>query len=335
MDRQRYKPIVAVWGNTSKDNYAQDLHALDVPVIRLGENPTQWAKLRALRNLVSTVRPQVIHSYTFYTNIAAWWAARGTATIPIGSIRSNFALERQEAGRLLGKLCARWPSGQIVNSFTAAQNAKGIVTLFRPRRSYVIKNGVNLDKFSPRQHPERGYILAVGSLLPVKRWDRLIRAVATLASKGMCVEVVHVGAGPLREELEIMAKALHVEHMIHFAGSRHDIENLLADAAFLVHTSEVEGLPNVVLEAMACGRAVVATDAGDIPSLIDEGGTGFVVPRGDEAALAERIATLLHDRKLCRRMGDSGRLKAEKEFGLDRLLLETFSAYRAEGWEDR
>ena len=207
--------------------------------------------------------------------------------------------------------------------------------MFRARRSYVIKNGVDLDKFSPRHHPEQGYVLAVGSLLPVKRWDRLIRAVATLSSKGMCVEVIHVGSGPLREELEILAKALHVEHMIRFVGPRHDIASLLADAAFLVHTSEVEGLPNVVLEAMACGRAVVATDAGDIPHLVVDGKTGFVVPRENEAAFADRIATLLENRELCQQMGDAGRVKAEREFGLERLLEETFSVYRAEGWMDR
>ena len=84
MDRQRYKPVVAVWGNSSNDCYSQDLGVLNVPVIRLGEAPTQFLKLRALCNLVSTVRPQVIHSYTFYTNIVAWWASLGTGAIPIG-----------------------------------------------------------------------------------------------------------------------------------------------------------------------------------------------------------------------------------------------------------
>jgi glycosyltransferase involved in cell wall biosynthesis len=102
-----------------------------------------------------------------------------------------------------------------------------------------------------------------------------------------------------------------------------------------VHTAEDEGCPNVVLEAMACGRAVVATDAGDLPRLIDNEKTGFVVPRGDETALANRIAILLKDRELCRRMGEAGRMKAERAFGLERLMSETFAAYRAEGWEDR
>ncbi len=334
MDRRQYQPVVAVWGNSPNDHYAREIRALDVPVVALGTKPSRLAKLRALYSLVADLRPEVIHSYSFYTNITAWWAARGTAAIPIGAIQSNFVLERQKTGKLLGKLCARWPPAQIFNSSTAAQNAGRVATFFRPRRNYVVKNGVDLKKFSPRHHPERGYILAVGSLLSVKRWDRLLRAVAYLTEKGIELEVHHAGSGPLREELEIMARELHIEQVFRFLGSRHDIADLLAGAAFLVHTSDVEGLPNVVLEAMACSRAVVATDAGDVSQLIDDGKTGFVVPRQDETALANRIATLLADPELSRRMGEAGRIKAEREFSLERLSSETFAVYRAEGWKD-
>jgi glycosyltransferase involved in cell wall biosynthesis len=117
-------------------------------------------------------------------------------------------------------------------------------------------------------------------------------------------------------------------------GYTENISGLLANARFLVHTSDSEGCPNVVMEAMACGRAVVATDAGDVPCLIEDGKTGFVVPRGDEAALLARIITLMTDHDLCRRMGEAGRVKAERQFGLDRLVSETLAAYRAMGWKD-
>ncbi|MBX3326121.1 MAG: glycosyltransferase [Nitrospira sp.] len=335
MDRERYKPVVAVWGNSPDEHYVGYIRALGIPVVHLGEIPSRLAKFRALRRLVAELQPEVIHSYTFYTNIAAWWAAQGTTTIPVGSIQNTFTFERQNSGKVLGRLCGRWPLGQVYNSFNAEREAKHSATLFRPRRIYVVTNGVDLNKYGLRPHPQEGYLLAVGRLAPQKRWDRLIRAVALLDSKGIRLEVRHAGTGPLREELEAMAKTLHVDHMIRFLGARHDISDLLADAAFFVHTSEVEGCPNVVLETMACGRAVIGTDAGDIPYLVEDGKTGFVVPREDEAALADRIATLLEDRDLCRRMGEASRRKAEQAFGLDRFRSEIFAAYKAEGWKDQ
>jgi glycosyltransferase involved in cell wall biosynthesis len=335
MDRSKYSPVVAVWGNSPNDDYAPFVRALNVPLVALGTKPTRLAKLQALCNLVSDLRTEVIHSYSFYTNIAAWWAARGTTAIPIGSVRNTYTLYRQVAGKVFGRLCGRWPSGQIYNSFNAEREARQSSAISKPRRIYVVTNGIDLDRFSTKPHPEQGYILAVGSLYEKKRWDRLIRAVARLSGLGVRLEVLHAGSGPLRQELEALARNLAVGHQFRFLGARHDIPDLLASAAFLVHTAENEGCPNVIMEAMACGRAVVATDAGDAPYLIEDGKTGFVVPKEDGAVLADRIAALFKDGELCRRMGNAGRTKAEQAFGLDRLLSETFAVYRAEGWKDK
>ena len=113
-----------------------------------------------------------------------------------------------------------------------------------------------------------------------------------------------------------------------------DVPSLLAEAAFVVHTADNEGCPNAVMEAMACGRAVVATRAGDTPKLIEDGVTGFVVAADDETMLANRIAELIGQPELCVRMGAAARRKAERDFSTDRLLCQTLQAYRAAGWRD-
>jgi glycosyltransferase involved in cell wall biosynthesis len=134
--------------------------------------------------------------------------------------------------------------------------------------------------------------------------------------------------------LERYAQDLGIADHVEFIGHTEDIPNLLSDAIFLVLTSDNEGCPNTVMEAMACRRAVMATDVGDIPHLVEDGKTGYVVRRGDDAMLVARMATLLTNRDLCRRMGEAGRAKAEREFGLNRLLEETLAAYRTAGWRD-
>jgi glycosyltransferase involved in cell wall biosynthesis len=88
------------------------------------------------------------------------------------------------------------------------------------------------------------------------------------------------------------------------------------------------------MEAMACGRAVVATNVGDIPTLIDNDKTGFFVPCTDGAGLVDRVVTLITNRELCRQMGAAGRLKAEREFGMSRLVEETLCAYQQAGWRE-
>jgi len=143
-----------------------------------------------------------------------------------------------------------------------------------------------------------------------------------------------VGDGPLRGSLEQQVRALGVSYHVEFVRRNDDIPGLLADATFLVHTSDSEGCPNVVMEAMACGRAVVATDAGDVPDLVEDGKTGFVVHRRNDSKLVERMATLIANPHLCRQMGEVGCAKVEREFGLSRFVSETLVVYRAAGWKD-
>lgn len=336
MDRKYYLPHVAVWNFREHDVYVSQVRPLGVPLHSISVALPRIIKLGAFRRLVGQLRPEVVHSYTFYTNFAAWWAKFGTKTIAIGAVRGDFLRDKESCGPWLGRLSARWPRSQIVNSFAAADNARYADGLFIPGQMAVVRNGLDLQYFRcvPLSTAEGVRIVGVGSLLPVKRWDRLLAAALALKRSGLDFLVRIVGDGPLRGSLQQQARALGLVDCIEFIGHSDDIPGILADATFLVHTSDSEGCPNVVMEAMACGRAVVATDAGDVPSLVEDGKTGYVVRRGDDRTLVECMAGLIADRDLCRRMGEAGREKAVREFGVDRLVAETLAAYRAAGWRD-
>ena len=151
--------------------------------------------------------------------------------------------------------------------------------------------------------PPKPTLLAVGRLDPAKRWDRLLKAIASVATKKVGILRAPCRRGRSIARTRAQARDLGVDKLINFLGLRHDIAELLAGSTFLIHTADEEGCPNVVMEAMACGRAVVATDAGDVPHLVDDGKTGFVVRRGDDVRLVERMVKLITDPDLCRSMG--------------------------------
>lgn len=335
MDRERYKPIVVVWSFSENDFYVPVVRTLGVPMHGLSCTLSPAAKLVAFGRFVRKLKPEVVHSYIFFTNFAVELARIGVNTIPIGSIRNDFVHDCRKAGKFLGKLSARWPRAQICNSLAAHRSVMERSGLFKPAWHHVVRNGLDIDQFKfNTMLPSEPKLLAVGRLSPKKRWDRLLHVIASASARGLAFTVQHVGVGPLAQQFKVQAKDLGVEGLIKFLGYRHDIPTLLAQSTFLIHTADHEGFPNIVMEAMACGRAVVATDAGDVPSLVEDGKTGFVVRRGDDAMLLEKMSTLINDRDLCRQMGQAGRTKAERDFGLDRLISETLATYRAAGWRD-
>lgn len=335
LDYVRYSPGVVVWNLNPEDKYYRAFKALKVPIYGFPADQPPLSKLKALRALVRQVAPEVIHSYGFHTNFAAYYAAWGTRALAIGSLRGDFVRSKRGGGAFRGALNARWPACHISNSIVSADTAKRASGYFRPKQVSVVRNALDLERFrvmgsTPQK---RSYVAAVGSLLSVKRWDRLLRVIRKVMEAGRKdVPVQIAGDGPLRSALEKLADDLGVSENVQFQGAINDVSAFLNGAKFLVHTSESEGCPNAVMEAMACGLPVVAMDAGEIPYLVEEGRTGFVVPQGDEGAFVGRVDKLLVDDDLCFVMGVAAREKAQREFTLDRLVSDTLTVYRSAGW---
>jgi glycosyltransferase involved in cell wall biosynthesis len=337
MARERCRPAVAVWNYRKEDVFVSQIERLGVPVYSLGTQSGPVRQLQVLRRLIRHLRPEVIHSYSFFTNLAAHLGAIGTGAISIGSVRGDYLEDVRSAGRLRGYLNASCPRFQIYNSVAALDAARASLRIKQPGVAVVIRNGLDLQRFRydsqlPAHTPPT--VLGVGSLLPSKRWDRLLSAAAQLKQRGLVCRVEIAGEGPMRPSLDALARRLGLSDQVRFLGHVDLIEERLHASSLLAHPSDSEGCPNAVMEAMACGRAVVATDAGDVPLLVDDGATGFVVSRQDDNAFVARLETLVENGIACSAMGRAGRVKAEREFGLQRLVTETFAAYKAAGWND-
>ena len=199
----------------------------------------------------------------------------------------------------------------------------------RPSRTVVIHNGVDLDR--PRRRPgpptSPATIVSVGRLRAPKDFMTLVRAMAALEPGA--ARLLIAGDGPERPAVAAEAVRLGVDSAVELLGTRGDVDELLADADLFVLSSDSEGLPMSVLEAMAAGLPVVASSVGGVPELVREGETGALVPPRDSAALAGAIGRIVGDPALRDRMGEAGRRRVEDEFSLARCRQRHLDIYRA------
>src|SRR6202521_4145478 len=163
----------------------------------------------------------------------------------------------------------------------------------------VIPNGVDLDRFYPaedRSNDESGKIVVfVGRLIFNKGPQYLLSAAPRVLERHPDARFVFVGDGPMADELRATTHATGLDGAVEFTGVTDDVPRVLRRADVVVRPSLSEGMPLTVLEAMACGLPVVASTVGGNPEIVRDGITGFLVPPGESAILADRIGDLLDD----------------------------------------
>ena len=168
-------------------------------------------------------------------------------------------------------------------------------------------------------------LVMVARFAPPKEHGQLLEALASLRDLDWRLDLV--GDGPLQDPARARAAELGLAGRVDFLGARDDVAALLARADLFVLASRWEGLPRSVIEAMRAGLAVVASDVGGIHEEVVDGETGLLVPRGDVAALAQRLRRLLVDADLRRRMGAAGRRRYEAMFRFEAMLERTLEVY--------
>jgi glycosyltransferase involved in cell wall biosynthesis len=168
----------------------------------------------------------------------------------------------------------------------------------------------------------------VGHLAGHKGQRYLIEAMSHLVDKQSPVGCVIAGTGDLRQALERQAAELGLSEHIRFTGFRHDVLALMRQFEIFVFPSVMEGLGTALLDAMALRKPVVATRAGGIPEVVQDGITGLLVPPQDSEALANAIQYLLQHPQQARVFGDAGRKRVEQHFTADRMATQTLSVYQ-------
>lgn len=195
-----------------------------------------------------------------------------------------------------------------------------------------ISNGVDAEKFRPsvlsreiykkklNMRADEYVIGTVGRLVPVKDHPTLLKAAASLINKKISIKLILVGDGPVKSELIQLIDALKIGSCVSFLGERADIPELLNAMDLFVLPSVTEGMSNTLLEAMACGIPVIATDVGGNPEIIRDGINGFLIPPRNSDVLSETIEKMYSDKRMARQMGIMSRKIVEKKFSLTNMV---------------
>jgi len=336
-DNGRFQPHVICLYNGDKV-VAWQIRQLGIPVTDLGMNaPWRLDALWRLYRIMRRERPSILHTWMFHANIPGRILGR-LAGIPVIISSERTMGQEGRARRLLNRLSGRLPDRIICVSQQVADFAAQEIGL-PPAQLTVIRNGIDMDQFTdlPDQQlaraafglPTQGRIMAaIGRPRPVKGFSYLLEAFAQIAADQPDLYLLFVGDGPDKRPLQAAAQQLPGANGVIFLGDQQGIPRLLAALDLLVLPSLWEGLPNIVLEAMAAGLPVVATAVGGTPELVIDGETGLLVPPHDPAALAQAILTLLRDPDLARRLGENGRQRVANQFTIQQMVQQTEALYQ-------
>jgi glycosyltransferase involved in cell wall biosynthesis len=295
-----------------------------------------------LLHVIKKTRPDVMHAYLPLTNFMGSLAGR-IARVPL-IITSKRALGNHQR-RYRGWRIFDIAAFRLSHVVTANSKAVGEDTLKRDRgcesKIRLIYNGVQSSIFNNddsikrrirRQlhlNPNKNVIITVANLLSYKGHHELIEAAARVTDKYPDSHFLLIGEDRgIRKDLEIQVKEHGIDNKIIFLGQRNDIPDLLAASDISVLPSHEEGFSNVILESMAAGLPVVATNVGGNPEAIVNGETGWLVPPKNPEELALKIADLLHDPEKAKKWGEAGRHRVQIHFSDKKMLEEYIKLYQ-------
>jgi glycosyltransferase involved in cell wall biosynthesis len=313
---------------TKGDFWEKPILDLGLPVIWVGRSNIHIYRLFSIIRQISQRPTDIIHSQHFHTNLYAYFAGVILRIKAIGSVRNDVWSEISSL-RFLGRISFSLPKVMVANSKAAISNAQKIGQ--RKGQIFFLPNVVDSNYFIPATRKNNSaYLLMIfiGSLWAPKRVDRVIRIAKICLEQNLSVKFKLFGDGEQKKILINMAKELGVLNTnLQFIGPVADIRIAYQEGDILLLTSDHEGTPNVVLEAMSCGLPVISTKVGDVPDLIENGINGYVT-NFDEESLFQRIEELFKNSQLRSTMGRLNREKIiqERSFkGLIRKLEELYN----------
>lgn len=325
LDRRRFEPVVGCL--TGNGPVGEWLEREGVEVVYF--DMSAWWDVgawRRLRRALKLFRPHIVHSYLFHANMAGRLAAIG---LGVERVISSVRVEDPRPSHLWLDRLTRGLADRVTCVSESARRYTHKKTGMALNKLVVIHNGIDPARYDmPVMAAPEKWGIQAGALVVgvIGRLDRqkapllMLRAAERVLAEVPDAVFAFAGDGPLAEQCRAEAEARGIAGSVRWLGWQEDVRPLLARMDLLGLSSRWEGMPNVVLEAMACAKPVVATRVGGCGELVLDGQTGFLVPRNDEAAFAGRIVALLKDNKLRKDLGRMGRERVMEHFSVEKMV---------------
>jgi glycosyltransferase involved in cell wall biosynthesis len=292
-----------------------------------------------LSRLIKQLHPAVIHAHDPHGVAMAALALSMSTELEkpplIASRRVDFHIK--------GNALSRWKYRQVDCVICASDAIRAMLVAdgIPAHKVVTVHEGIDLGKVEaappanlheelwlPHNAPIVGNVAA---LVPHKGQRHLIEAAAIVVKTIPDARFVLAGEGELRPALEKQIKDHHLEKNVFLAGFRPDVLSVHKAFDVFVMSSVTEGLGTSLLDAMACGKPIVATAAGGMPEVVEDGQTGLLVPPRDHQAMAGAIVMLLRDERARRAMGAAGEARVRERFSAERMVRDTLGIYRRVG----
>lgn len=323
----------------SGGNLVDELRIQGVPVIELGmSHRMDISVLARLVRLWGSAPPDIIHTHLFHAGLIGRILARRLGIAPVVVHQHGLERARSFMRSFSDRATALWVTRYVASCKAVAQFMTSREHI-QPSRIEVVYNGIDPAQFilsSPSVSLPPGWSVpkgakvvgTVGRLSPEKGHDCLLEAESILIRQGMELHIVLVGEGRSLADLKDKARRLGISEQVHFPGARLDVPDWLANFDLFALPSEWEGVSLALLEAMASGLAIVATDSGGTPEIVLDGKTGLLIPPGNPRNLADGIQHLMRDTSLRIQMGQAGRARVMENFSILESVARLSNLYQ-------
>lgn len=312
------------------------LQKADIPVECLGAQ--RWWNFGAVWGLARRLaiwKPALVQTFLFHANIAGRLAAKAAGVRPV--ICGIRVAERRSRLHLWLDRATDWMVDHHVCVSDGVARFSIETGKLPADKVSVIPNGVDAEFFANARPADLAefeipnvseVVLFVGRLDEQKAPEVALRAFELLAPDRAAAHLLFVGDGPLRAKLETQVASARLSDRVHFAGRRADVANLMRASTCLLLTSCWEGMPNVVLEAMAAGLVVVSTQVEGITELIDNGRTGLLASSHSPTEIAGRLTELLGSPSMRTRLAESAQHLVQNGFMWSKVVVAYEQLYR-------